>query len=671
MANLKKRPVKAEDLYDFQLIFTPRISPDGSLVVFSLQRNDRKTLKKFSNLWLAPADGSSPARAFTYGDQLDVLPRFSPDGTRIAFLSNRRDPEKPAQLYLIPLHGGEAAPLTTFPGRIEDFAWSPDGRKLVCVATKTDPENLQREQDEHKKKLGVVDRRYDRLFYKLDGFGYLPGERKHLWLVDARTGRMRQLTNHPVYDETAPCFSPDGSWIAFISNRSPEPDADLFAEDLWVMPSAGGDARRIPAPRGGKNLPSFSPDGKFLAYYSAACDKEEYKNRSLWVAAVDASTPPRNLTGEYDLHCTAWTINDLGQPEDMPPAWSPDGARLFFPALVHGSTVLHSVAVDGHGLQTIIAEGGVVGSFSFDVSGERMAFFYGRQEDPGQVFVREMKSGTTRQVTQVNRSLLDVLDLGKVEEVWFKGAAGNDLQGWILTPPGFDPGQKYPSILYIHGGPLTQYGKFFMHEFQYLAASGYVVVYCNPRGGRGYGEAHARAILGDWGNADYADLMCWADYVEKLPYIDPKRMGVAGGSYGGYMTVWIIGHTTRFAAACTQRCVSNFISEWGSSDYNYTFEQEIVAGPPFQDLQKYWDMSPIKYIAAAKTPTQVIHNENDLRCPIEQGEQVYVALKRLGVPTEMVRFPDEFHGLSRSGRTDRRIARLNHILRWFNGYLKK
>jgi dipeptidyl aminopeptidase/acylaminoacyl peptidase len=312
----------------------------------------------------------------------------------------------------------------------------------------------------------------------------------------------------------------------------------------------------------------------------------------------------------------------------------------------------------------------VVGAFSFDKAQRRMAYFYGKLDDPAQVYVRDLSSGKDKQLTRHNQALLNSLDLGQIEELWFKGPDGNDLQGWILKPPAFDPSKKYPSILEIHGGPLTQYGKFFMHEFYYLASKGFVVYFSNPRGGRGYGEQHAKAIWGGWGDADYADLMTWADYMEKQPYIDPQRMGVTGGSYGGYMTVWIIGHTQRFKAAATQRCVSNFVSMWGSSDMNWVFQQTMSNKQPFADLQKFWDHSPIKYIGNAKTPTLVLHNENDLRCPIEQGEQVFVALKSLGVESEMVRFPDEFHGLSRAGRTDRRIARLNHIAGWFEKHLK-
>ena len=359
----------------------------------------------------------------------------------------------------------------------------------------------------------------------------------------------------------------------------------------------------------------------------------------------------------------------MAQGELMPPTWSLDSQRLYFTITLHGSSLLQSISLDGEDLDTLIGEGGMVGSFNFDKQQDKLGYFYTTISDPGQVFVMDMQTREARQLTHVNQELLDEIDLGEVETVWIKGPDGNDLQGWILKPPGFDPTKKYPSILEIHGGPLTQYGFNFMHEFYFLAAQGYVVHFSNPRGGRGYGEAHAGAIHGAWGSADYADLMAWTDYIAQLPYIDPQRMGVTGGSYGGYMTVWIIGHTQRFKAAVTQRCVSNMVSMWGSSDFNWVFQQEMQAGAPFEDLQKHWDMSPIKYIGNAKTPTLVIHSENDHRCPIEQGEQVFVALKRLEVPTEFVRFPGEFHGLSRNGRTDRRVVRLNHIARWFNEYM--
>lgn len=669
MPAVQPRPISAEDLYTIELISDVRLSPDGSAVVYSVQRVDRETEKKYANLWLAPVEGQGPHQ-FTFGDQRDFRPKWSPDGSQIAFLSNRQDPDRPAQIFLIQVKGGEARQLSDIEGSIADFSWSQDGKQLLCQVRKTDPEELERQKDEQKKKLGVVARHYDRVFYKLDGTGYLPKERWHNWTVAVETGAATQLTDHPVYDEVDPAWSPDGQWITFASNRTEMPDFYPDRSEIYIMPAEGGEFRKLEGPLGEKHQPTFSPDGAWLAYYGVEGESKWYKNMSLWVAAVDGSQPPRNLSEKYDLHVTSWTINDMGQPEVMPPTWSQDGSRLFFPAVQHGNSVLHSIPVDGETLETVIAENGVVGSFTFDEQGKRLGYFFGSMADPGQIRVLDLDSGETRQLTEHNRSLFEQLDLGEVEDLWINGPQGNDLQGWILKPPGFDPAKEYPSILEIHGGPLTQYGNFFMHEFYFLASHGYVVHFCNPRGGRGYGEEHAKAIYGGWGGADYDDLMAWTDYIANQPYIDPERMGVTGGSYGGYMTVWIIGHTNRFRAAVTQRCVSNLISMWGSSDLNWIFQEELNNKPPFEDLQKFWDHSPIKYIGNAETPTLVIHSENDLRCPIEQGEQVFVALQRLGVDSEMVRFPDEFHGLSRAGRTDRRIVRLNHILRWFDKYLK-
>jgi len=666
-----KRPINAEDLYRIELISGPRISPDGKFVIYSQQRLEKKSEKKFTNLWLVPTDGGQP-KQFTYGDQNDTCPLWSPDGSQIAFLSNRADREKPSQIHIIPTNGGEARPLGLIEGDVDLVAWSPDGQKLLCTVRKTDAEALEREKDEQKKKLGVVSRRYERLFYKLDGYGYLPHERTHLWLVDARSGKNRQITEGDTWDETDPAFSADGTQIVFISNHSKDPDLAPDHQDLFIMPAAPGEApRKVKTPPGPKMLPSFSPDGKTLAYLGIEGEGVEYRNLNLWLSPVEGSKAPKNITAQYDLYCSASILYDTGSPEQMRPVWSPDGVSIYFQASLHGSVVLKKISLDGEKLTDVVGEGGAVGAFSFDRSHSRVAYFYGQMNDPGQVHLKEMSSGlTTRHLTRLNRSLFDAIELGRTEETWFKGADNNDLQGWIMFPPGFDPKKKYPSILEIHGGPLTQYGKLFMHEFQTLAAQGYIVYFCNPRGGRGYGEKHAHGIWGAWGTVDYADVMTWTDLLAKKTYIDPKRMGVTGGSYGGYMTLWIIGHTERFKAAVAQRVVSNFVSEWGSSDLNWTFEYELEAQPPYVDFQKWWDMSPMKYIGKVKTPTMITHSENDLRCPIEQGEQAFVALKRIGVETEFIRFPDEFHGLSRSGRTDRRVARLGHILRWMDKYLK-
>jgi dipeptidyl aminopeptidase/acylaminoacyl peptidase len=667
----KKRHISAEDLYRFQLISSCEISPDGGHVVFCLQRVHKKTEKKYSNLWIVPTEGGR-ARQFTYGNQLDTQPRWSPDGTEIAFISNRGD-EKQSQIYVIPFHGGEARQLTNVKGTIGHFEWAPRGKELIFTLRKRDKEEVEREKDEQKKKLGVVSRHITRVFFKEDEVGFLPKERWHLWTVNVMTGRGIQLTDSEVYDEHGPCWSPDGKEIAFCSNRSDDPDLDPDAIDLFVIRTGTRDIRKIETPLGPKGTPSFSPDGKWLAYHGREGRGQWWKQTCLWVVRSDGRGRAKNLTEPFDFNVSSWTINDMGgSPPLMPPTWSKDGKTLYFQVAHHGNTLLKSISLEGdkRSLQAVIGDDGVVGSYNFNGDQSKLAYFHADMVNPGQVWMCDMATGRLRKLTNINENMLRGMDFGEIEEVWFRGNSDNDLHGWILKPPGFDESKKYPSILEIHGGPLVQYGNFFMHEFYFLAAQGYVVYFCNPRGSQGYGEEHAKAIRNNWGTADYEDLMAWTDFIVKKPYIDKERMGVTGGSYGGYMTNWIIGHTDRFKAAVTQRCVSNLISMWGSSDFNWAFQEVFGDESPWENVENYWRQSPMKYIDDAKTPTLVIHSEQDLRCVTEQGEQVFVALKKLGVDTEMVRFPDEPHGLSRGGRTDRRIIRLKEILRWFDRYLR-
>ncbi|MFP4345398.1 MAG: S9 family peptidase [Anaerolineales bacterium] len=671
MSDSEKRTITAEDLYRFNLVSHAELSPDGLQVVYALQRVDEESEKKYSNLWVVPAEGGEP-RQFTMGDQVDAQPRWSPDGKSIAFISNRQE-EKQPQLYLIPFGGGEARKLTDLQGEFGSFEWSPDGKRLVLQFRKKDPEAIEREKDEKKKELGVVYRRIDRLFYSEDAVGWYPRERWHLWIIDVETGEATQLTEGAVYDETFPSWSPDGEEIVFLSNRTEDPDLDPDYVDLFVIPAEGGEMRRIDTPIGVKQHPVYSPDGRWIAYLGREGRSDWWKNTLLWVVpaggAAGGSGEARDLTGQHDITASGFTLNDIGSVKMMPPTWSPDGRTLYVQMAQHGRVMLDAVSVEDGSLETLVEGEGVVGVYNFDAGRERLMYFWGEMQDPVQLYLYELNSGESRRLTHLN-AFLDEIDLGNVEEVWFEGADGNELQGWILKPPGFDPEKRYPSILEIHGGPLGQYGFFFMHEFYYLAAQGYVVYFSNPRGGIGYGEEHAEAIWGGWGAADYADLMAWADYVEGESYIDPECMGVTGGSYGGYMTAWIIGHTDRFEAAVAQRSVTNLISMWGSSDGNWIFQRPFGDKAPYESIEGLWASSPMKHVGNAKTPTLVIHSEQDLRCPLEQGQQLFVALKTLGVDTEFIVFPGEPHGLSRMGRTDRRIARLEAIGRWFATYLK-
>ncbi len=666
----RKRRITAEDLYRMELISDPQISPDGRSVIFGLQRVDKETEKKYMNLWLVPA-GRGPARQFTYGNQRDMQLCWSPDGRTIAFLSNRKD-EKQYQLYLISIDGGEARPLTDLQGSFASFEWSPDGSQIVCAFRKKDAEAIEREKDKQKKELGVVARHITRARYKFDGTGYLPKEQFHIWTINANTGKATQLTDGDFYSETEPRWSPDRQRILFLSNRSPNPDYDTHLVDLYTIPadkpSQPEDYQALGTPPGMKMTMSYSPDGRFIAYLGREGKGNVWQNTKLYVVPADGSGSPCNLSASLDAEVQSNTLTDTGDRPTIPPTWSLDSRRIYVQVTEHGRVDLRSVSLQDSQWQTDI-EGGVIGAFSFDKEHQKLAYWYGDISHLGQLWLRDMHSGTPRQLTRFNDNWLRRVDLGQVEEVWYKGVDDNDLQGWIVKPPDFDPAQKYPSILEIHGGPWLQYGDAFMHEFYFLAAHDYVVYFTNPRGGSGYGEEHSKSIHRNWGVNDYNDVMAWADYMKAQPYIDKTRMGVTGGSYGGYMTTWTIGHTDRFKAAVAQRIVSNALSFWGSSDVGYFFEDVWSGKPPWEDFEAYWNQSPMKFVANIKTPTLVMHSEEDYRCRLEQGEQLFLALQELGVETEMVLFPGESHGLSRAGRTDRRVVRLQHILRWFERYL--
>ncbi len=656
----------ADTLYQFERVTAMQIAPDGRSIALTRERIDRQTEKRYSNLWvISTHDGA--ARRFTYGNHVDASPRWSPDGRQIAFLSNRKE-EGQMQLYVIPFDGGEAQPVTDLKGSFQGFSWSPDGKRIAFAFRQKDAAALEREADEQKKKLGVVARHITRVVYKLNGAGYLPAEHTHIWVLEVDSGETRQLTSGD-YDESAPCWSLDGATLLFVSNRSPDPDFDDDAVELYTVPAAGGEITLLPTHEGSKHSPSYAPDGSQIAYLGRRYKESWWQNTCLYLAPADGGQA-RNLTAERDLHFSQMTNGDVyaALAGDAAPQWSPDGRWLYASATLRGDQPVLRVNVETGEYERLTPAGAVLG-YQLDASGRYLAYVNSTFHEAGQLYWLDLESGESRQLTHDN-AWLQAVRLGGVEEMWIPGPDDGRLHGWMMTPPDFDPGRRYPTILQIHGGPQTQYGNRFMHEFHYLAAQGYVVGFCNPRGSQGYGDDFARAIHTRWGSADYDDVMAWADHMAGLPYVDVERFGVTGGSYGGFMTTLIITRTHRFKAAVAQRLVANWISMYGSCDFNWGWKILAGVGDPWQDFERHWQQSPLSQIGNARTPTLIIHSEEDYRTNLEQAEQVYVALKVLGVETEMVLFPGETHDLSRGGRTDRRVARLEHIRRWFDRYLR-
>ncbi|MEW6051422.1 MAG: S9 family peptidase [Candidatus Zixiibacteriota bacterium] len=663
-----RKPLEAKDLFKLQIMTSITISPDERRVAYTVERIDAEENKYYCNLFVRDIVNKSD-RQFTFGKQQDGKPSWSPDGSTLAFVSTR---EKKTGIYLMPAAGGAENKLIELDATIGELLWSPDGRTLIFPLRYKDSHFIA---DEKKKTEPPVYRHVTRLLYRLDGVGFLPKDKFQLYALEVATAKLRRITSGN-RDNHSPALSPDGKWVVYVSNRSKDPDLESLRDDLFVIPFKGGKERLIPTPAGPKGSPRFSPDGKLIAYIGHANPRDPWgvTNHHVWLVGLNGTPRAHDLMPKFDRMVYDQSIGDLEDVhERLLLEWSRDGKRLFFLSSDTGTTNFYYIPRAG-GRPTRIFKGKChIKSFSVGNYTETAALLYADLETPCDLVTCPTVYGGEKRMmehTRLNRFLRTERKLGRTREVLFQSFDGTEVQGWLVTPPNFKPGRKYPSILEIHGGPRVQYAFTFFHEMQFLAAQGYVVFYTNPRGGSGRGETWADAISGGWGDLDYKDCMAAANWLEKQSFINKKRMGVTGGSYGGYMANWIVGHTDRFKAAVTQRSVVELLSFFGSSDIGWSLEREF-GGWPWKNKENYEHSSPINYCHRVKTPLLILHNERDHRCNIEQAEQLFTRLKVLGKTVEMVRFPDEFHGLSRHGRPDRRIARLEWMLKWFDRYLKR
>jgi len=651
------REITIEDLLALKIAGDPQMSPDGSRVVCTVTIADGGANAYHTHLWVVPSDGGAP-RQLTTARGRDTSPRWSPDGRRIAFISDRSG-EK--QIWIIDPDGGEARPLTSGASVPSELAWSPDSRRLALVG-KPQPKPGPDESD-----VRVI----SRLRYKLDGEGFWDGRWKQVLVLSADGGEAHPVT-HEECDHTNPAWSPDGKSIAYAAN--PDPNADLTnVTDIWVAAvEGGGSPRRLTRSIGPAGQPAWSPDGTRIAYvgHDNAC--RGATNAQVWIVQVTGGDPTC-LTRGFDRSADHHVIADTrAHPSAGGLGWAPDGSRVFFMHADGGNTQIASVAVlDGAVRPETAGDHELIGC-SLDRSARWVACVESDPLTPGELAVRELGAGAgpLRRLSDWNGPLLGTLALAMPERFQFSSVDGWTVEGWALRPRGATPGERIPTVLEIHGGPHGAYGNAFFHEFQVLAASGYGVIYMNPRGSQGYGQTFTAATRHDWGGKDFADLMRGVDHaLASYDWIDPDRLGVAGGSYGGFMTNWVVGHTQRFAAGVTMRSISNAYSQWGTSDLAYQKGFWEFPGDPWESPGFYLERSPITYVRRMRTPLLILHSENDLRCPIEQGEQLFVALKKQGVPTLFVRFPGESHDLSRNGQPKHRIERLKHILAWFRTYL--
>jgi len=657
-----KRLITAEDVLVLQNVGDTQISPDGTEVVFVRTRTDTEKNKYQSDLWRVPTDGSRSASQFTRSQGSDSLPRWSPDGAQIAFVSDRLD--ETAQVFLIAVGGGEAVALTGLePGGIESLSWSPDGTKIAFLVRATPAAYTKKAvKEREEKKLSSPPRVHTKLFYRLDAFGYFDGEYWQVAVVDAATGQTDILT-HGDFSCSSPTWSPDGKTLAFLSDRRPDGDALPDANtQVWTVPAGGGELTQITAPDGDKSGLCWSPDGSSFAYVGNPDAYDQWGTNNDRVFVLPASGgEAKDLTGHTDFAVGNLAISDVGGGGGEDLVWSEGSASLFFPVSQNGDVRLSRLTVGTGELTALTADNQVAGSFS--VAGDQFAVSVSKPTTAGEVFT------SNKQLTHMN-PWLDTVILQTPEPFLVDNGSGGTVPGWFLTPPDFTPNGTAPLVLYVHGGPHLQYANMLFHELQWLAAQGYVVAYANPRGSKGYGEAHTKAIKGDWGGPALADMEAVADDAIKRGYADASKIAIMGGSYGGYLTAWAVGHTDRFACAIADRLVNNLQSMAGTCDFPWS-HGTYYQGNAWDDPADLWHHSPMAYAGKINTPLLLIHSDGDLRCPVSQAEELFAALRLQRKPVEFVRYPAETsHGLSRSGPPDLRLDRLQRNLSWLNKYLK-
>lgn len=670
----KRRPVKPEDLLQYHIVSSPRLSPDGDSIVFVKKHINPEKNEYVTNLWMVASDGSSSPRQFTSGGK-DSQPHWSPDGSRIAFVSGRE--KSRMQVCVMHAAGGEAVALSTFPeGTIGAIRWSPDGALIAASFREVHADWTEKAKAERKEKgLSDPPRVIDDWWYRLDGDGYFIAQRHCLYLIDTETGKHRKVYDQDSMGHFSFDFAPDSRRIVIATNRDKKAMIRAWKDELLILDTATGRLKQVPnLPKGPKAEVKWSPDGRCIAYAGRVGHDGLYDTENVELFVCDPrGGRARSLTGKEDYCLLGIALSDSCEVAFVPTfQFTPDSRRLVMQIGWHGESHVASVGVAGGRIRFHTRGSFMHGLGNLDRDGKRIAMTIGNSTKLDEVCVARLGDRLAPTVlTDFNGPLLKGLEIVKPQAVWVNTPDGTRCQAWMMMPARSNPRKKHPAVLEIHGGPHAQYGIGYFHEFQVLASNGYVVFFSNPRGSKGYGRDHTAAIRGNWGAADWVDIQAVTALMKSHKTVNPRKLGVMGGSYGGFMTNWVIGHTRDFAAAITDRCVSNLVSMAGNSDYVDEPDQ-YWEGNFWDRPETRWDQSPIKYMGNARTPTLIIHSEGDLRCNVEQSEQLFSALKLLNVPTRFVRYPaSTSHGMSRSGPPDMRIHRLKQILDWWQSHLQR
>jgi len=644
-------PIQATDYHDVVQVEDPQLSPDGETVAFVRKDPDDEESYE-ATVYVVPADGEGEPTQFTVAEGVDSEPRFSPSGDRLAFVSTRGADDDRPQLWVLPTAGGEARQVTDVPGGVGNLDWSPDGSRIAFVQRTTEEEredglDLDISEEEEFEREEPDPRVVDRLVYRASA-DYFDGTRSHVYVVDLDGDEVARATDGD-YDYSNPSWGDDET-LYLTAKREGDPD-DNIVVDVLEYDTEREESELVTQTTGWMASLAATGDGR-LAYTRTPEDRASMRQTDVEVYDVDAESAV-TLTDAFD--------------RDVDPAsveWDPAEEAVHFLSPDWGDYTVRRVAAGGSGdVETVLAEGHATG---LSVGEDAVAVAKSEWDHRGDVFLVE--DGEERRLTEVNAEYLAERDVQEPEEIRFE-SDGQEIQGWVLTPPAFDEDEEYPLAVEIHGGPHAMWttSGTVWHEFQTLAARGYVVFWSNPRGSLGYGEEFSMAIERDWGNVTMRDVMAGVETVAERDYVDEDNTFVTGGSFGGFMTGWIVGQTDYFDGAVAQRGVYDLASFYGSTDAFKLVEWDFGA-TPWDEPGFLWEQSPVAHADDVSTPTLVVHADNDFRVPVNNGEMFYLFLKKNDVDTRLVRYPREGHELSRSGEPGHVVDRIERIVRWFDGY---
>lgn len=649
VAAAERRLLTTDDIIAVRDVSDPRVSPDGQWVAYVVRTADPVKDSNNNELWMSSWDGKRSIQ-LTYSDESEHSPRWSPDGKYLAFLAARGEDDPPEQVWLLDRQGGEARPLTGFDGDVVELSWSPDGSKLALIVADEDPRR-QRGADKNATPPPIV---IDRYYFKEDGTGYLGNRRRHLYVFDLATRQAVNLTPGR-FDESAPSWSPDGTRIAFYSNRSEDPDRNNEFGLYTIEPRAGASPRLLTRFQGDSgdsswmSPPTWRPDGREIAFLTAGDPKLIYYSLHKLAVVSASGGPHRIVTEALDRNV-------------IEPQWSPDGKSIYFLLEDDLNQVLARVDVRSGRIERLLD--GRRESTDYDVGGKgHIALVDSTVDSPDAIHAFDGKR--LRVLSHHNDEWLASVRLGTTEEISFNSKDGTRIRGFVVKPPDYVAGRRYPTLLWIHGGPVAQYANSFSLPWQIFAAHGYVVVAANPRGSSGRGEAFTTAIYKDWGGKDSEDVLAAVDYVVQQGIADPDRLGVGGWSYGGILTNVVIAKDTRFKSATSGSSISNVLAGYGTDMYIREYEMEL--GLPWKDLDTYLHNSyAFLHADRIKTPTLFLCGDQDFNVPLLNSEQMYQALRSLGVPTRLVIYPGENHGIRKPTYVKDRMQR---YLDWHGKYL--